>query len=432
MTESVPQKASPTFNYSEFQFVAWVPCLTGQLSFSVCEAALGDQGTKFSFIYKTSKDQRSCQKHKIALTSVVNWRDRKKADGLWNVFVVAETCPESKHLFGSVYISPQALSGGLKDLKEQFHKLRKMDEENESEVNVAFSKFEENLRNFTELQNTTEQGKSEYYRVDFFLYNCGLAYFKTIQGGDGTEKYIDDYVLCRQSFYYLKFALHRHKHHPSNIDSVTTIHRLSKDKEDIGNSLLFDLKQSLIDIKRTCGAEKTEFNFLGITSYKRSLAEVCKKHGFLSDEQYSRELSLAENTEKSYSAIQDKANAENRKSMDSRSEARQIIILMFAILAPWIIIAKKSSESTSSLSNLLIGIYSDDNKTFFLMLCLFVFYFVSTSIFKSYSSAGGIITRYRSLIEVHIRDPIKALILAAITILIGLFFVVSSVINVLG
>ena len=166
MSENALPKASSKFDYSEYQFVAWVPCLTGQLSYSVCEAALGDEGTKFSFTYKSSKEQRSCQKHKIALTSVVNWRDRKKSDGQWNVFMLAETCPESKHLFGSVYISPAALSNDIEHLKEEFHQLRNMDELSEDEVNSAFAKFEKNVRSFTDSQHSSSEKGCEYYRAN--------------------------------------------------------------------------------------------------------------------------------------------------------------------------------------------------------------------------------------------------------------------------
>ncbi|WP_394228402.1 hypothetical protein [Pseudoalteromonas spongiae] len=431
MSENAIPKASSEFDYTAYQFVAWVPCLTGQLSYSVCEAALGDEGTKFSFTYKSSKEQRSCQKHKIALTSVVNWRDRKKSDGRWNVFMVAETCSESKHLFGSVYISPAALSHNIEHLKDEFRQLRKMDECPESEVNSAFAKFEKNVRGFTDSQHANSEKGCEYYRVDFFLHNCGLTYLKAMRSGDGIEQSLNDYVLCRQSFYYLKFALHKHKHHPSNIDSVTTVHPLLEDKEELGNHLLFDLKQSLIDIKRAAGAEKTQFNFLGITSYKRSLIEACKKHALMSDDAYKRELSLADNTEKSYSAIQDKVNSEQRKSIDSRNEARQVILLIFAILAPWVIIAKKSSEANSFLSSFLVNIYSDDTKTLFLMGLLLLFYFVTTTIFRKHSTVGGVITSYRGVIEPHVRDPIKAGILAVITLCIGLYLVGSSIVNVL-
>jgi hypothetical protein len=96
----------------------------------------------------------------------------------------------------------------------------------------------------------------------------GIAYL-SLNNLDGNFTQTDEYVLCRQAFYFLKYSLHTHKHHTNTLDSLTTVHPINDDPIKLGKRLIFDLKQSLVDINRRPPYLKSEinYNFSGITSY---------------------------------------------------------------------------------------------------------------------------------------------------------------------
>jgi hypothetical protein len=89
----------------------------------------------------------------------------------------------------------------------------------------------------------------EFYQINFEMTESGIATLKVVTDKENISDQ-DEYVLCRQAFYFLKYSLHTHKHHSDTLDSLTTVHSINTDKNKLGEKLIFDLKQSLVDINR--------------------------------------------------------------------------------------------------------------------------------------------------------------------------------------
>lgn len=407
---------------SDYQYVGWVPCVTGQICYGFAESNLGLDDTKFSAVFKEFKNIRSCNKHQIALISIVNWKDRSQGDGLWQVFLVARTDKDS-NLVGSVFIYPKEKREKIQDKIALFHQLRSHDGDDINGINENFSALKNELELFSD---------KEFYQINFQMNESGIARFSVIKGGDNQEKQLDDYVLCRQSFYYLKFSLHKHKHHPDNVDSLTTIHPLTE--PNVGRSLVFDLKQSLIDIKRSqdVSSNNREFNFSGITSYMRSLIQACLKENLMTKSDYEDELKFVSNTERSYQSLIDKKAQEHTSGFNSRSEGRQFLILLFAVLAPWAITFSLKGEQlqNSFLSKLLHSIYTDDFKTIVfivIIILLYLFRSVVTYRFSSYSNLTAFL--YRRVKSI-VHEPRKASIIAIMTLLAGFSIIIAALYKV--
>lgn len=359
---------------NEHQYIGWVPCVSGQLCYSFVECLLGDDGQKFTYNHKVRPEIRSCPRHLIALKSSIDWKDRldKSYDGNWDVFLVAQSNQSGK-LVGDVFIYPTEKKQEMEDCHEAFHLLNTDTNENEHEES------HQNLKEFL----LKKLDIDEFYQISFEMNESGITYL-SLNNLNNKLTETDEYVLCRQAFYFLKYSLHTHKHHTNTLDSLTTVHPINDEPKNLGKRLIFDLKQSLVDINRRPSYLKSEinYNFTGITSYMKSLLESCKKEGLIEDKYYQYELNVIDNIALSYQAGNSHGDNGRKARFDARGEARQILLLIFAIIAPWVIIAKAiGSEQESIISSHLIDIYSDFHKSIAFIMCIiglhWLFYFVS-------------------------------------------------------
>ena len=431
LVKDIPRKQETTHSsiLHEYQYVGWIPCVTGQICYSFAESSFGKENSCQCFNKKIIPNDRNSTHRRVILTSEVDWKDRKDhlADGDWQVIVIAETNIE-KELMGDVYIVPVEKRNSITEVLEDFRTLRSNYEDDEFDFDKLSSKLKSKIDGNKE---------PELYRISFKVAETGLTYLKVIKGGDGQEKENDDYVLCRQSFYYLKYSLHRHKHHPNSLDSLVTIHPTTLGSDRIGKTLIFDSKQSLIDIKREQDHLKRtiEFNFLGIASYMRSLLEACKKDKLISDPEYAVELIYIRNTEESYRALSDKKEKLDSYQSGARIEARQVILLFFAILAPWVITSKQLNGQSSDFGNLLLDVYADGYKSiaFIAFIALvFIIYFAYYLVVCKYSSFANIGTKMvRSITEI-VSEKKKAYILFSVLFIIGAIAVVATLRNIFG
>jgi len=415
-------------DYDTYEYVGWVPCITGQICYSYADCGLGKDKTKLKYVDKVSKSVRSCKQHKIALTSKVDWKDRLVGDGLWQVSLIAET-DEKSNLHGTIFIYPFAEKENINNQLELFKDLESAQLDNKSEELKAdiFSKLKGSMCAFQD---------PEYYQIQFYMLESGVSVFKVIEGGDEVDNEHDVYTLCRQSFYYLKFSFHKHKHHPNNVDSLTTVHPLPVKQSDIGKSLIFDMKQSLIDMKRSqdVRGRELQFNFGGITSYMRSLLETCNSHNLITNASYIEESRFIENTDKSYKELVAKREKNEKLGFNSRGEARQFLLLMFAILAPFIISFKlngnENDSSNSFLSEFLHGIYVDDFQSIyflFFIFCLYSFRRMVTYRFSSYSIMAEVVYDF---VRYLVKDIYKSFFIGLGIISVAMFLIVYPLYDV--
>ncbi|NND89333.1 MAG: hypothetical protein HKN42_00615, partial [Granulosicoccus sp.] len=84
--------------------------------------------------------------------------------------------------------------------------------------------------------------------------------------------------LCGQSFYYLKFLLHKHTHHSNDNETLTTVHGLKERGYENAQVLVRDLKRGLVDAKRT--RRYTGYSASGIAAYGATLVRICESLGW--------------------------------------------------------------------------------------------------------------------------------------------------------
>jgi hypothetical protein len=412
---------------NNFKYIGWVPCVSGQLCYSFIKCLLGKEHKKFTYNHKIRPDIRSCSKHLIALKSSIDWKDRpdKEADGDWEVYLVAKSVV-GKKLIGNIFIYPTEDQDELSTVKSTYGLL----------TNTTDS--HEELHTKLESELIDHDKSDEFYQINFEMTESGITTLKVVTNDESLSDQ-DEYVLCRQAFYFLKYSLHTHKHHSDTLDSLTTVHPIGGDKTVLGEKLIFDLKQSLVDINRRPKYLKREikYNFTGIISYMKSLLEACKKEGIISDENYEHEINLIKNTTQSYQSGNDQQNSTSKIRFDARGESRQFLLLVFAILAPWVITARQmGGTQLSDLSAFLIGVYGDSYKSIVFIGCIFALYWLCyfassrgvSGLLGSVNESSGLI----NVVKTIVHDKYKTYIIVGTLFLFGSGSLLYALSNIFG
>jgi hypothetical protein len=140
----------------------------------------------------------------------------------------------------------------------------------------------------------------------------------------------------------------------------------------------------------------------------------------MDDLDYQYELNLIDNTELSYKSGNSHENVGRKVRFDARGEARQLLLLIFAIIAPWVITAKALGGGQSSeISSYLINIYSNFNKSIAFILCVFglywLFYFASNRGASKLLNSNFI----QEKLKIIVHSDYKAYVLVAVLFLMG-------------
>lgn len=410
-----------------FKYIGWVPCVSGQLCYSFTKCLLGKENKKFTYNHKIRPDIRSCSEHLIALKSSIDWKDRpdKEADGDWEVFLVAKSVVGTK-LIGNIFIYPTEDQDKFSTIESTYSSLMNTKDLHQK----LYAQLESELINY--------DSTDEFYQINFEMTESGIATLKVVTDKKNISDQ-DEYVLCRQAFYFLKYSLHTHKHHSDTLDSLTTVHPINTDKNKLGEKLIFDLKQSLVDINRRPKYLKKEikYNFTGIISYMKSLLEACKKENIISAENYEHEMNLISNTTLSYQSGNNQQSSTSKIRFDARGESRQFLLLIFAILAPWVITARQlGGTQLSDISEFLIGVYGSSYKSIVFIGCIFSLYWLCyfassrgvSGLLGSVNESSGLISVVKKI--VHEKD--KTYVIIGTLFLIGSSFLVYALSSIFG
>lgn len=350
-----------------FDHIAWVPVVMGRLNYNrVCvpdlpESKLKRKGARSDVaMFK----QRTRDERELLVSSVVDWKDRKdaKADGEFRVVMAAEvldTADEDKCLSGSVYIYPHKLSGDptsekFSSFKNGFiTKIEKLNEYNneledinlnriylEDQCNGIDKRANANIliNEVKEYLNDLSLSEYECYKINFITKKNGLTYLKF---DDISEKYdeVTVEVVLRQAFYYIKYCLHTHKHHPQQEDSITTTHSIGSSKE-VGLELLDELQKAIVDLKVYLHANRASNHQVeGVVSYCKALVNILEHEKMLKSDEIDRRQFLLTNYLKSANAISKRISSDteglnsiSKKWNDFWTSARQGYTLCLALL----------------------------------------------------------------------------------------------------
>jgi len=221
---------------SAYEFIGWVPCISGSLNFrlTACDVI----GSGYSNINHVELDTQGQQKERfIVIASKVDWEDFKTtSEGQWNVVMMASGSVESNHIDERVYLIPAQNS----IWQDQIATLLK-------NIGLKVHQKEDIKGLFTELEISLSNGVN-IFASKFRLNEAGFIYLSSdqeVKDGDTATRYL----ICRQSFYFVKYTFHKHKHHEPT-ESLTTIHQLSTKPDIVGKALICDIKKCIVTLKR--------------------------------------------------------------------------------------------------------------------------------------------------------------------------------------
>lgn len=320
----------------EHTSVGWIPCIMGNLNFSKIEARLGEKPCTTRV-----KDSPG-----IALSSTVDWNDKtgRGDDGKFNVLVISNEIndtSEASTVKGLAYIVPSEVVSKRSDIKDIFDFFSFSGRKKTK--TVSLEQFSSNVTSIESLFDSSQI--AELYRVRFTLLPGGLTYLKL----DNTPEFFhlhaeqdqswryNDRVLCRQAFYYLKYALHEHLHHPFDDDSVSTTYYYgskSQDPSQIGKALLQRFYDSISGMKSMTERNRRRGSqYKGVISFGRALIRVLRKTRFIDDAEKQEQLERLDNMEGSFAALVNQLEHDHTRRETKMAVARTFAAFLASLIA---------------------------------------------------------------------------------------------------
>ncbi len=375
---------NPTYKY-----IGWIPCLSGELFFSKTRPSLGSYDIVHSNLTSRSLEDNTFLGRHLFTSSVVDWQDTefiaKPNGGLYRVVVIAKT-NSYKALAGFVYLieknrldrsefrflpredheleieimSELGLVSNSKSHYEQdsiFGSSESLDQHYDN-IKNKFSKMRPELgRELEEEVELSEAGVHSGPRDIPFVHICkfyidksGVILLHPVAAVDiATGK-----RSCMLSFYYLKFLLHRHSHHASDNESLTTLHQLKPSGVENAEILLRDIKRGLVDARRSRGRSRQLA--AGIALYGDSLIQSCESLGWYDKEkEFTFPLEGSEisaktqqrylsNIQHSLSLLQKNVRSGKRSKNNFLNEYQKWLVTTVGVLAPILIFVNAHRE----------------------------------------------------------------------------------------
>lgn len=382
-----------------YEHIGWVPCVSGHLDFGKVNVGLhgvfmphisnGLKGLWNRSQVDKNRDEinfaasgyADSHHRRIVLQSWVDWRDSDRGDGRTRVVVSAEVNPsdslDERYLKGRILLFPkrydEEFSTEHKSLMDLVGKVTVSYKSYISSIDPNRPQKNNDLREVCNLhwdalndrlKSSSPFGKDleHAYLMDFLITANGFVFIKFVPSGsdeaaDGVDP-DDAYTACRQAFYYLKYSIHKHKHHGEKADALTTIvpwpsHPYRKTesndpREAVGLKLIGQLKRELTEIKRARQVDNSPGHAtpLGIIGYLRSLINSCKAQELLSPEVANRELAWVDGVTQSFEAQQLKLEKAAVKKEAALQVSRQMVAIFVTatslLMLSWINLNQKT------------------------------------------------------------------------------------------
>jgi hypothetical protein len=368
-----------TSNQEKDRYVGWVPCLTGQLVFGLVECGLQDSNYSTIQIKHICRDLSGSLVEYVLVHSTVDWKDfgDKDLKGLWSVVLLSKRNLDSKCHEGAVYLMLQG-DKELNDVLEVAHKIKYKLQSREKVDIKSFSEFQQKIDSLC-------PNKKHFYKVDFNLEEDGVVWLSPFDRGYSKN---DCRIIARQAYYYIKYAWHRHQHHNSRAETLTTVHIVRSNSrssnEKVAKKLIEDLKRNLVTFKRRIddSSHREVLRAKGIVSYTKALIEIMNSRSFIDSKYYEKELNHLSYFDESLDVIS--GGIEKNISMHNQAvnDARALILFVFAIITPALvvnrdkIISSYESYPIPNYVNWLGGLYSNGT-AFLLFICTVGIFFTT-------------------------------------------------------
>jgi hypothetical protein len=409
----------------DYEYIGWVPCVSGRLFFEYTYPGLGDP--KYSINHVELDISGAFYHRYVIASSIVNWKDEKENNtkGTYKVYMIGDKTSDEIDLVGTICIVPE---------DEELQIINEI-EKNLKIINKKILEEEEIKNEYNKLKKIISKiNEKRFYKVDYIVESPGFTKLKydSPEKADLPESH--KYTVTRQSYYYIKYTLHKHRHHHDKAESLTTIHPLSVDKERIGIKLLNDLRKSLVQLKRDFEPYNCNniYHSSGVASYAKSLAESCYKNGYLNEKEYKSEKSYFDNIKDSLEVMSGVVEKDIAKRTMHSGNARAIILFALSIIMPVVLIFRdKIAHQTNDKENYIVEwisvVVSSDYKLLILAFLLFAFYWVYMFLKMNHGAMWLSFKYYRDFLEQIVYEKTKATIMLVVILIISIVLVFYSI-----
>ena len=310
-TEGLAPEDKAKVDQSTPRYIAWIPCVSGELFFS--ETAHG-LGICDRYLFNTAfyDEAGQFEKRLVVSTALVSWQDTQFTEqplkGLYRVFFIAQSnshqwldatvfLVEKNRLDGvasnatSTLLNPTVYLPRANDVQE-LQALKVIEELVANKLSAIISEASPSQLTGTEVQveKITQHIKqirsSVVHQCQLQIHQSGISEVsfvgtKKIDGNDYAQSQGGARLLANQVFYYAKYLLHKHTHHSSENDSLTTAHLIKGSMQENADVLIRDLKRALVCGQRSTGSGQ-DHTAKGIAQYGKALITSCHTLGMFS------------------------------------------------------------------------------------------------------------------------------------------------------
>ncbi|ANB25566.1 hypothetical protein A6F57_10365 [Alteromonas stellipolaris] len=362
----------------DYQHIGWIPCVLGSLDFSrvttkYLYSSVSGPHTEsicFSYINEHSIPSTKLRTRCNFATSIFDWKDRKddkkEYDGLFRFLVFGESQSDGS-MKGEAFLVlhddikqiqtfPKSVLTPLKELSDKISNYQSALKKNQyspvveldlTEVSSDIEKVKVAIR-----QIANNELKQRIFNIKYVIMKNGLTFLKTVDwlGQSNNPEHRDiiestKYIADKQCFIYLKYSLHRHKHHNGQEDRLTSVHKIDhQDLEKTSMKLVEDLNRSLIEIKEreVENFESPDHYLQGFISYAKSLLQSLAASNLISKAELDSKNAYLDNMFWSWKAVASRAQkvkstAKEKQDSDSKGiveffQAISILVATFSLL----------------------------------------------------------------------------------------------------
>lgn len=410
----------------DYDYVGWVPCLNGQLVFDLVECGLQYDEDKSVSIVHHELDNCGNISEYVFLHSIVNWKDfgGESVHGLWSVILFSKLNKLKNNHTGAVYFV-------LNDNKN-----KKIDIFLE---NIKETRYElmsnENYQGFSDKICNLIQNLDDIPNVDFILDGDGIVWLKATD-----NKIYDADIISRQAYYYIKYSWHKHRHHDSRSETLTTAYKFDEHNDNyriyIANEFIGNLKRNLVFLKRDIdnNSYKNITKIKGIICYTKSVIEIMRARKFIDDDLYNKELKHLEYFEGSLDIISSGIDKDIAIYNVAINNIRAIILFVFAvIISPALIVnrdAIKNSLSSDNVPNYVLWIiswYTNTNSFIFLIISIVAIFLLYRFIYFNFGTTGIFFNMVKKSVSLIVGDKYPNNTLSNSNVLITVIIMLLSI-----
>ena len=185
--------------------------------------------------------------------------------------------------------------------------------------------------------------RQRVFNIKYRILSNGLTFLKTEDwlGKSNNPEHRDainrtKFIADKQCFIYLKYSLHRHKHHNGQEDRLTSVHKIDHGNYKRGAlKLVEDLNRSIIEIKEreVENFDSPDHYLQGFISYAKSLLISLEATKLIEKEEALRKRDYLDNIFWSWKAVASRTQKVRSEKKDTRDSNSKGIVEFFQAIS---------------------------------------------------------------------------------------------------